>query len=317
MGITAVPTPDGWGLNPAQSEAEQLLREPRDRRPLFRDDLRGELRAFLSEELAADAARLPHSLVVTKHALASVHGCEARHVEETRTPFAVSAAAVKGTVAHKAIELSVSSHGHSPGKLVDRAMARLGEAEVWLSDWLRQADELDRAEVRSMAAERVAKFLECFPPLRSGWRPVAESRWSADFHDGRIQLKGKVDLTIGTADGCRAGKVVVDFKTGARSTTHVEDLRFYALLETLRLGVPPWKVATYYLDSGQFAVEVVTEPMLEAAARRVLAGVGKLIDLRRGERPPVRQPGPGCSWCPLLVDCDVGRQAMERWERWR
>lgn len=135
-----------------------------------------------------------------------------------------------------------------------------------------------------MATDRVAKFAECFPPLRSGWRPVTESRWAAEFHGGKIRLSGKVDLTIGGCDGLRAGKVIIDFKTGNRSLTHVEDLRFYALLETLRLGVPPWKVATYCLDSGTFAVEVVTEGMLEAAAHRVVAGAAKLAELREGGR---------------------------------
>lgn len=325
MGIEAMPvaesetdtSADSSGLNPAQLEAQQLLREPRDGRPLFEEDLRSELRRFLAEELADLAAGLTQPLIVTKHLLASVHGCEGRHVEETLRPFTISAAAVRGTVAHKAIELSVSARGHSPGRLVDRAMTRLTDAEVWLSEWLRDADDLDRAEVRNMATDVVTKFLECFPPLRSGWRPVAESRWSAELHDGQILLKGKADLTIGTADGRRAGKVVVDFKTGSRAPTHIEDQRFYALLETMRLGVPPWKVATYYLDSGLFSVEVVTESMLEAAARRVLAGVHKIVELRSGAREPTLRAGPGCSWCPLLAGCDTGRTARQLWEQGR
>ncbi|MGD9753032.1 MAG: PD-(D/E)XK nuclease family protein, partial [Acidimicrobiia bacterium] len=253
-------------------------------------------------------------IFLSKHTLASVHGCELRFLHELQQPFAPSAAAVKGVVAHKAIELSVSSAGHSPGKLVDRALVRLHSSDDWVGQWFAGADELDRAEVRAMATDRVAKFIECFPPLRTGWRPVTESRWAAEFHDGKVRLSGKVDLTIGGGDGLRAGKVIVDFKTGNRALTHVEDLRFYALLETLRLGVPPWKVATYYLDSGTFAVEVVTEAMLEAAARRVVAGAVKLAELREGGRNPVLHPGPGCSWCPRFADCTDGQLARARWE---
>ena len=59
-------------------------------------------------------------------------------------------------------------------------------------------------------------------------------------------LSGKYDLTLGTSEpvgeageGMRAGKVIVDLKTGLRNLTDREDLRFYALIETLLVGVPP------------------------------------------------------------------------------
>lgn len=314
MSVQPVELPPDSGLNPAQQEAEQLLREPRGARPLHRRELRDELRALLTDELAEVAAWVEKPLFLSKHVLASVHGCEERFVHDLEQPFTANAATVKGAVAHKAIELSVAAAGHSPGKLVDRALARLRENEDWVGLWLADADELDRAEVRTMACDRVSKFIECFPPLRTGWRPVTESRWAAEFHSGRVRLSGKVDLTIGGPDGLQAGKVVIDFKTGNRALTHIEDLRFYALLETLRIGVPPWKVASYYLDSGSFAVETVSEGMLEAAARRVVAGAVKLAELRDGERPPNRQAGPTCSWCPRFAGCEDGQRARARWE---
>lgn len=308
-----VPVPES-GLNPAQAEAEELLREPRHERPVHRPELRSELRDLLHDELAEVAAWVDKPIRLAKHTLASVHGCEARFVHEERAPFVATAAVVRGTVAHKAIELSVSAGGNSPGKLVDRAIARLFAGDDWAAQWLHASDELDRAEVRSIACDRVAKFMECFPPLRTGWRPVTESRWSHDVHGGTIRLTGKVDLTIGAADGMRAGKVVVDFKTGNRALTHVEDLRFYALLETLRVGVPPWKVVTAYLDSGTFAVEVVTEQALEAAARRVIAGAVKVAELRDGGREPELRGGPGCSWCPRVAECETGQRARAAWD---
>ncbi len=315
LGMTLQPVelPPESGLNPAQAEAERLLREPRDQRPIHRRDLRDELRGLLTDGLAEVCAWVEKPIFLSKHTLSSVHGCEARFLHELEQPFTANAATVKGAIAHKAIELSVASAGHSPGKLVDRAMARLREQEDWVGLWLAAADELDRAEVRTMAGDRVAKFIECFPPLRTGWRPVTESRWAAEFHD-KVKLSGKVDLTIGGPDGLQAGKVVIDFKTGGRALSHIEDLRFYGLLETLRVGVPPWKVATYYLDSGTFAVEVVSEGMLEAAARRVIAGAEKLAELREGGREPVLQPGPTCSWCPRFTSCTEGQLARARWE---
>src|SRR5436853_474049 len=86
----------------------------------------------------------------------------------------------------------------------------------------------ERPEFDSEATERVSMFLECVPPLEARWRPVAESRLRADLNDDRIVLSGKVDLTVGRAEGVRAGKVLIDLKTGAFSPNHAHDLRFYA-----------------------------------------------------------------------------------------
>lgn len=303
-------------LNPAQHEALQLIREPRSGRPQSRAELRGELRAVLEEGLASVAGELEQPLSVSKHQLGSVHGCEERFAEEAARPFAATAATVRGAVAHKAIELSLANLPASPARLVDRAMARLTDGEDWSGAWLRQSDDVERAEVRALAVDRVTKFVECFPPLQPGWRPVTESRWHVELCDGRIVLRGKVDLTIGAADGLRASKVIVDFKTGSRAISHLEDLRFYALVETLRLGVPPWKVASYYLDAGSFQAEVVTEGMLEAAARRVIAGVTKIVELKARARPPARSTGPTCTWCPLVGTCKDGQRAKAAWEEW-
>jgi hypothetical protein len=312
--VPAAPEP---ALNPAQEEALALIREPRAARPRARPELRAELRELLEEGLAPLAAGLERPLVLTKHLLASVHGCEARHVHQAARPFEPSAATVRGTVAHKAIEYSVSNMEGSPGRLVDRAIARLTDGEEWSGAWLRQSDETDRTEVRALAVDRVSKFVECFPPLHAGWRPVPESALRADLCDGRVALRGKVDLTLGTPEGMQAAKVIIDFKTGGRAITHVEDLRFYALVETLRLGVPPWKVVSYYLEAAAFQVEVVTEGMLEAAARRVIAGATKLVELQGKLRQPTRTGGPTCSWCPLFDTCPDGQRAKAAWDEWR
>ena len=88
---------------------------------------------------------------------------------------------------------------------------------------------------------------------------MLEAPVRAEFAEGKIILSGKVDLSLGKPYGNTAGKVLIDFKTGAFYPSHREDLRFYALLESIRLGVPPRMVATYYLDRSDFSIEHVTE----------------------------------------------------------
>ena len=39
-------------------------------------------------------------------------------------------------------------------------------------------------------------------------------------------------------------------------------MRFYALLMTLRFGVPPYRVASLFLDSGEWQAEEVAEETL-------------------------------------------------------
>jgi hypothetical protein len=297
-------------LNPAQQEVLDSLRAVPADRPTFDPALRHELRAELEDRLGGIPARLPgeETLFVSKHALSSVHGCEGHHLADAEVPFAWSAATAKGSVAHKAIELSVHWTGEAtPLGLVDEAMARLSQTDASLGDWMQRSGPGELAELRSEANDRVAKFLECFPPLDARWRPVPESKLRAELCGERIVLSGKVDLTVGRADGTTAGKVLIDLKTGGFVPAHRDDLRFYALIETLRLGIPPRRVGTYYLDSGRLHTEDVTIDVLESAVERTVRGVEAIVELRHDGRSPVLRPGTPCRWCPALETCDTGR----------
>ena len=123
-------------------------------------------------------------------------------------------------------------------------------------------------------------------------------------------LSGKVDLTLGSAGGNTAGKVIVDFKTVKISPSHREDLRFYALLDTIRIGVPPRLVASYYLDQGEFSPEEINLDVLESTIARVSNGITRLAELHLKIRPPSTQPGPPCRWCLLSQDCEAGQEYL-------
>jgi hypothetical protein len=299
--------------NPAQQEVLDLLGVGPEGRPDFDAGLRVELRALLEEGLAPVVERLPadDTLWLAKRDLAGVHGCEARHLAEQEGGFAWSAPLARGVVAHKAIELALNWRGEPiPGDLVDEAVARLAAGEASLADWLTQADDGDLAELRAAAVERVTAFVECFPPLRARWYPVTEARLRVELCGGRAVLAGKVDLSLGRAEGTTAGKVLIDLKTGGFAPSHLDDLRFYALVETIRLGTPPRALASYYLDGGRAHVEHVHEDLLEAAARRTVAGAERLVALRVDGVTPVRRPGPACRWCLLVATCDDGRRHL-------
>ena len=301
-------------LNPAQAEVLEALGARPHERPEFDPRLRAELREGLQRALAPVAERVPNgeTLWVSKHLLSSVHGCEGLFLAQDEEEFAWSPQTARGTVAHKAIELSISWRGDpAASELVDEAIARLIASNDRISDYLGALGEGERAELHGEATERVNMFLECFPRLEARWRPVAESRLRADLNNDKIVLSGKVDLTVGRAEGTRAGKVLIDLKTGGFAPNHRDDLRFYALIETLRLGVPPRLLASYYLDGGRLQEELVSEDTLAVAFERVVAGADAAVALRHESREPVLRAGAPCRWCPRRATCEVGRRHLE------
>ena len=73
----------------------------------------------------------------------------------------------------------------------------------------------------------------------------------------------------------------------------------------IRTGVPPFRVASYYLDSCSFRAEDVTvELLLTTAVGRVVEGVRRMVELHLKQREPTLTPGPACGWCPRREACD-------------
>ena len=305
------------GLTPAQRRVITDLMAQGQVRPRFEPDLVDALRAELEETLAPMLGPRPgqevDTLWVKKSALSQVHACETHFQVEDAAPFEWTARNARGTVAHRALELSVSTRGQpAPLELVDHALSSLGadDPRGALRPWLADATPLEVADLRSGANEVVAKFLECWPPLKPSWAPRAETAIGATLCDEQVMLWGKVDLVLGRAQGDEARALVVDLKTGRAYPNHLDDLRFYALVQALRVGVPPFRVASYYLDTATFHYEDVSADTLAIAVRRTLDGVRKLLELRAGRAPTVTA-GPACSWCRMASSCDGARQWRE------
>ena len=112
---------------------------------------------------------------------------------------------------------------------------------------------------------------------------------------------GRTDLSLGRSIGTTAGKVIIDLKTGGHSPSHLDDLRFYALVETLRLGTPPRLLASYYLDAGRAQPEAVTEGLLRAAVARTSTEPASSTSSRSAPASHGCGRGRTCRWCPALA----------------
>jgi hypothetical protein len=308
--MTAPPTdsPAGAVLTPTQQRTLAALRRS-DHDPVFDDELVAELHADTVAALDALQTRLDGGdLVVTKHHIATVLACEAHHLAPD--DFSWSPARAKGSVAHKAIQLLLNWRGEpSPQDVVDEALARLADEERGIGDYVAGLPDGEAADLRGQSVDLVTKFIECFPPLDRRWHPVTEA--GALFPvDGPIVLRARVDLVIGKPQGTLARKVIIDLKSGRIVDRHRQDLRFYALVETLCRGVPPRRLASFSLDAGTAVVEDVTPALLRSTLRRTLDAIERMVELRAEGRPATTTAGPLCRWCRLLPDCAAGRDGL-------
>lgn len=278
--------------------------------PVFDVGLADELRADLEARLQSllDVIREGEQLWVTKARLTKLHAqCEgffvADHLGEG--VFAFSERLAVGSVVHKAVEIGVYAPDLADDELVERALGKLAQDDERFGDYVATLDEADRAAIVGQAVDRMVLFRATFPPLRREWSPAVEPNLKAQLLGGRVVLSARPDLMLGRQDPevpMRARRIVLELKTGQDRPEHDEDLRFYALAATLRLGVPPYRVATVLLDDATWRYQDVTPDLLESAVRRVGDGYARAAQLIAGTEPRLT-PGPWCSWCPRAQTC--------------
>jgi hypothetical protein len=287
-------------LTPAQQRTLDALKRTDD--PLVFDPaFVAALRRDAADGIAELAERLDdRPLAVNKFNVAAVLICEAHFVDPE--PFEWNPAIACGRVAHRAIELQLNWRGEpTPTDLVDEALARLADDDSSIGDWIAGLSPGDEADVRGRAVARVTQFTECFPPLRRTWHPVTEAqvRWPLD---GPITLRAKADIVIGRPVAGESRKVLIDLKSGRIVDRHRDDLRFYALVETLAREVPPRSVASFSLEAGEAVVDQVSASMLRSSLRRTFDAVSRMIELTVEGRPPQPTPSAGCFRCRDLAD---------------
>ena len=240
-----------------------------------------ELEARLRERIErgiADAAP-PHPLRLWKERLNDLGRCQglfAAAIGGESEPSRYGPWAARGTMVHKAIELEIgSSRSYDPHELARRAAFGLQDDRQFGPYW-RDLDQLERDGLVMAAVETLESFRASFPPLgelRRSLAPVCEHWLEASFGGGHVSVLGKVDLVLNRFDPARSTRVLVDLKTGQARPEHPEDMRLYALLYTLRYGMPPYRVGTLFLNSGVPQTELVDEAVLEHAADRLVATV--------------------------------------------
>jgi PD-(D/E)XK nuclease superfamily len=266
-------------------------------RPTFPADLAQRLRDRIEEAVRELELREP--LWLGKEKVTDHGRCEGKFasaISGESPPFEHSPKSAAGVLLHRAVEVEVGARdGLGPHEIAEIAADRLVERE-------------------ERFAEYWNGFQGSFPPLKALRReltPISEMPVKAELLGGALILSGRIDLVLGAPDKLeptRATRLAIDLKTGNAYPEYPEDLRYYALLLTLRFGVPPYRVASLFLESGEWQAEDVGEHALQHAADRVIAAARGAAALWNG-RQPALTPGVYCGWCPRAETCPAAQIA--------
>ena len=240
-----------------------------------------------------------------------------------RLPERPSAAALRGTVVHRVLELLFDLP--VPERTPERAAAMVpaaweevraaepGATELFAlpADPAPDADSVLGTDEGTPAGE--SSWLEtCRASLRSYFEledprrlePAERETYVETVLDSRLLLRGIVDRVDVAPDGAVR---VVDYKTGRSPAPGFEgralfQMRFYALVLWRSRGVVPTLLQLLYLGDGQVlgyrpdtADLLATERLLDA----LWEAVGRAHET--GEWLP--NPGPACRWCSFKPLC--------------
>jgi hypothetical protein len=281
------------------------LRGDADERPAVDPGLAGGLRDWFEDVLGA-AGGSPDAPVVrvTKETVNQVLVCEAHALSRTAMPRTVTIELARGVLVDALFRQWVTL-GDIAEPWADATAAVECAGDEAVVRFIGDLDTRSRDRLAEEIREHAARITSVWPVSNPSWLARTQERLEVPLGGGRLVLSGVVDLAFGAPCAGRASVCLVELKSGARRLEHRGDLHYYALLETLRGGAPPFRIATYYSATGELDVEQVGEDVLLGAMHRTLAGSERLCRLAAGAEP-ARTANPLCAWCAELPGCGPG-----------
>ena len=139
---------------------------------------------------------------------------------------------------------------------------------------VREIETLPAAAGTSLAetlALHARNLTELVPRFAPGWMPRTNDRVAIPLAGGRIILHGVFDLVVGLPQPRTASLCALGLSTTGPWASARRSLHYLSLLETLRTGTPPFRLALLESASGRYGVEDVREEHLRALASHIAA----------------------------------------------
>ncbi len=262
-GAAAGPVPGG-------SEVLARLRDGVSARPRFDPGLAGGLRAWLEDAAyGAAAARGEGSgplVLGTRRLLGSPADSWG---DEVMSDDGVDDLVV-GRLVHALFRqlVNVGTIGDPLSDALDALRAEGAEAMV---SRIESMAGPERAMVAESVSAQAGVLAGLVPRFAAGWLPRTDDRIAIPLAGGRVVLHGVADLLVGVPQPEVASLCALAVATGEPWALARRSLHFVALLETLRSGTPPFRLALLESTSGRYGIEDVREEHLRAMASHICA----------------------------------------------
>lgn len=291
-------------LNPAQRRVFDELLAIGAPRPVASLALAELLRARIEAGTMDAVSRWTENrFFLSKSQLVQVLNCPGIPVAERAqtTTRALHQATAVGIVTHRAVQMANTHPGRTVAWYVDQAVAASCGEDGFGLFW-EQASVGVQSDVKVQALSRTTSFLDTFPPLDAAWAWRFEESMQARI--GRLTMAARPDLVLGRPrpDG-RQTMFLCDLKTGGLHEGHDREAAFYALVATLRNGVPPYRSTVLSLASGDWTEPDIDEAVLLGAADDVIRAVNLLVDGLTEAAPLTLTGGVHCRYCPARASC--------------
>jgi hypothetical protein len=237
------------------------LRGAREQRPRIDPLLAGGLRAWLEDELTALAEALdPEApLLLTPRSI----------VGEPVTALAPLRALARGALVSNLVaqRISVGEVRHP----MDDALSAL-EADPGRRELVEAIHALDQDSFAQLSAELAAHdevLSQQLSGIPSSWLPASNVSMSVSLAGGRLLLHAMVNVVLGAPALDLASRCLLDVTTASLDDRVQRRLAALGLIETLRSGAAPFRVASLSTATGEVAILEVSDEVLAGAVRDV------------------------------------------------
>jgi hypothetical protein len=142
--------------------------------------------------------------------------------------------------------------------------------------WIDEGPEPARTALSAALVPHVTHLKNLTPRFAAGWLPRTNDRVAIPLAGGRVVLSGVFDLLVGAPVPGTATLCALGLTTGGRWAQARTALHYLALLETLRSGTPPFRMALLHSALGRYGVEDVREEHLRSIVSHVALRLSEL-----------------------------------------